>query len=131
MQKDQADRIKKLREQLEEVLLPIQIERLDQISLQARGVHALGDSKVREKLKVSEDQVAKFDEVRGSIQAKMKEKMKTLFQAGDRNAMREAFGKLRKKAEEEVLGVLNDQQRSQFEEMKGEPFKMPTGRFGN
>ncbi len=130
MRKQQTELAKKTKEQLEEVLLPGQIERLDQISLQVRGAGALDDEQVRQQLKISDDQIAKLAEARESVQAKMREKMQELFQSGDRDAMREAFGKMRTEVEEELFGVLTDDQRSQFNEMKGEPFKMPEQAFG-
>ncbi len=130
LQTELAARAKETKEKLEEVLLPDQIERLDQISLQVRGARALNDPEVREQLKVSPEQVAKLAEVRESTQTKMREKMQELFQSGDRTGMREAFDELRKEVDQETLGVLNEDQRAQFEKMKGEPFEMPDRGFG-
>jgi Spy/CpxP family protein refolding chaperone len=130
MQQDVAERAKQLKEKLEEVLLPGQMERLEQISLQVRGANAISDSDIREKLNISDEQIAKLAEVQESIQTTMRAKMQELFQAGDRDAMREAFGKLRKEAEENLFGVLTEDQQAQFESLKGEPFELPERGFG-
>jgi hypothetical protein len=37
---------------------------------------------------------------------------------------------MRKESDEQVLAVLTEEQRKQFDEMKGEPFEMPEGGFG-
>jgi Spy/CpxP family protein refolding chaperone len=130
MIQQQADRIKQVKEQLEEVLLPEQNERLEQIWLQARGVQALDDEQIRQQLNITEQQITKLAETRQSLQVKMREKMQELFQSGDREAMREAFGEFRKQAETELLDVLTPDQRSQFEQLKGEPIEIPELAFG-
>ncbi len=130
MRRTQVELAKQTKEQLEEVLLPEQIERLEQISLQVRGAGALEDEEVREQLQMSDDQIAKLAETRQSVQTTMRERMQELFQSGDRDAMREAFGKIRAEMEEQLFGVLTDEQKSKFQEMKGEPFKMPEQAFG-
>lgn len=130
MRKEQAERSQKTKELLEEVLLPAQMERLDQIALQAQGAGALENRDVREALKLSEDQIAELAETRESIQSTMREKMQELFQNGDRDAMREAFGQLREESEEKLFGVLTEDQNAQFEKMKGKPFDLPQQGFG-
>lgn len=130
MRKDQADRSQETREQLEEVLLPTQMERLEQIALQVQGAGALENPDVREALKISDDQLSRLDEARQSIQSTMREKMQELFQSGDRDGMRAAFGKLRAEAEQKLFDVLTSEQKSQLEKMKGEPFDLPEQGFG-
>jgi len=129
MRKRQVERSIEIREQLEEVLLPAQMERLEQIVLQAQGAVALENPDVREALKITEDQISKLNEARQSIQTTMREKMQQLFQSSDRDGMREAFGKLRSEAEQKLFEVLTEDQRSQLEKMKGEPFDLPAPGF--
>ncbi|MCG8648596.1 MAG: hypothetical protein MI861_02115 [Pirellulales bacterium] len=131
LQKEREERGKKMREQLEEVLLPQQMERLDQISLQLRGVQALNDPTVAAKLKITDAQKKELQETQDKMRQEMRAKMQELFQQGDREAMREAFVKIREEIESGILEVLTSDQRKQFEEMKGEKFEMPpNGLFG-
>lgn len=128
-QSEAAARAAQTKEKLEEVLLPEQMERLDQIALQLRGVGALNDDDIAGKLKITAEQKEKLQQVQEEQRSKMGEKMRELFSSGDRENMREAFGKLREEMEEAVLAVLTSEQRSQFDEMKGDEFEMPEG-FG-
>lgn len=134
MQKEQREKASELKLELETVLLPEQIERLDEIAMQVRGVQALGDPEIAAKLNITDDQTKKMEEVRGSLREKMQSKMRELFTNRDENTggnMREAFEEMRKGMEGEILAVLSDSQQKQFEEMKGEPFDMPEDAFGS
>lgn len=126
MQERRKKRETEMREKLEEVLLPEQLERLEQISIQSRGPRALEDPAIAAKLNFTDEQKTKMEDVR----SKSGERMRALFSSGDRDKMREGFEKLRKESEEEVLAVLTADQRKQFEEMKGKPFELPEGSFG-
>jgi hypothetical protein len=119
--KEQEERTKKMKEQLEEVLVLPQIERLEQLALQFRGIQALSDEKVVAALKITEAQKKKMEEVR----SKQGEQMRELFASGDRDKMREAFGKMRQEMEDGTLAVLTSDQKKEFEEMKGEAFEFP------
>ena len=48
-QKEQQERTAKMKEQLEEVLLPEQMERLEQIAMQIRGVSFINPSETTER----------------------------------------------------------------------------------
>ncbi len=121
------ERAAEMREQLEEVLLPQQIERLQEISLQIRGIQALDDPKVAEKLGLTEEQKSKLAEARQGQADKMRERMREMFQGGGgaQGNIREAMGKMREEMEEEILAVLSSDQQKKFEEMKGADFEMP------
>ncbi len=123
---DLQKRQKELREKLDEVLLPEQLERLEEISLQTRGTMALMDPEIAAKLNITEEQKAKFEEIRN----KSGERMREVFGSGDRDKMREEMAKVRKESDDASLAVLTAEQRKQFDEMKGEPFEMPEGTFG-
>ncbi len=127
MQKEREERVKKQQEQLEEVLLPQQMDRLKEIALQLRGVRALADDDVAKELKITAAQKTKLEEVQEQIGQEMRSKMQELFQSGDRDAMREAFTKMREESETQVLAVLTGDQKTQFEKMKGKKFDMPEG----
>lgn len=119
MRKEQAE---KRRAQLEEVLFPEQMERLAQLSLQLRGVAALADPEVQQKVGITETQVEKLKEFRTEQETKMRESMREVWQSGDREGMREKMKEMRDEAEAAVMKQLEPEQRKKFDEMKGEPF---------
>jgi hypothetical protein len=109
-----------------EILLPHQIKRLKEISLQLRGITALSDADVAKQLQLSDDQKKKLEE----ISRQNRERGRELFQSGDRDGLREKFDALRKEGEQKMLAVLTSEQKTSFEQLKGQPFKMPEGAFG-
>ncbi len=120
-----------------EILLPHQIKRLQEISLQMRGTSALSDPKVAAELKITDDQKKKLEETAKANMESVGKQMQELFQGGnrdrsdqDREKMRAQMQELRKQAEAKVLAVLTADQKAQFEKMKGEAFQMPEGEFG-
>jgi transcriptional regulator with XRE-family HTH domain len=130
------EQMEELEQKVEAVLLPHQLERLDEIQLQLRGADALTDENVAEKLGLSDDQVSQLESIRDETAAQMRE----LFQAGgfapgadvsdeDRQARREQFQQLREEASEKLLAVLTEEQQQQFDEMKGEPFELDMSQF--
>ena len=122
----------KIREQLEEVLLPEQMERLEQIEVQQMRAGALMNERVATELKLTakqkEDLAKKAEEAREEVISKMRE----LFQGGDRENMREKMEEAQKDMETKLVSVLTSEQKKAFEDMKGEPFEMPApqGRGG-
>ncbi|TWU42829.1 hypothetical protein [Novipirellula artificiosorum] len=129
MQEERAERAKKIEGQLDQVLMPAQMKRLKQIALQVRGVGALSDPEIQKELEVTDAQKKEMEEVRTRVQEEIRSKMQELMQSGDRDreAMQEAFSKVRTEIEDKVLAVLTSDQKAKFEEMKGEAFKMPEG----
>ncbi len=131
MRAEQEARNKKMREELETVLALPQMERLEEIALQVRGVQALTDDKVAAKLKITAAQKKELEAVQEKAQQEMRAKMQELFQGGnqggDREGIREAFTKMREDSEKQILGVLTASQQKDFEAMKGKPFAMPEG----
>jgi hypothetical protein len=112
-------------EQLEELLLPEQLDRLRQISLQQQGPGALTDERVAKKLEISEEQ---RNEIRAQVMEVargMGEELRELFRERDREKITEMMQKMREKQFEAAKKVLSDEQRKGFEEMLGEPFDMP------
>ena len=127
MRTQAEERAKEMMGQLEEVLLPQQLERLQQISLQIRGVQALEDPEVAKKLGITEEQKTKLAEAREAQGEKMREKMREMFQGGGgpQGDLRESMMKMREEMEKDILSVLTTSQQEKFEEMKGEKFEMP------
>lgn len=119
------------RKKVEETLLPHQVERLKQISLQVRGTSALNDPEVAKALGITEEQKAQMDKVREETFSRPREGGQ---QGGDREALRQRFEEMRKQFQEKTLAVLTAEQRAKLEKMKGEkidldPSELRTG-FG-
>jgi Spy/CpxP family protein refolding chaperone len=118
------------KEKLGEILLPHQIERLEEISLQQRGVAALNDEAIANQLNLTAQQKQRLETVVRENAESMRERMQGVFQSGDRDKMREQINELRAEVEAQVLAVLTREQRERFEKMKGEEFEMPQRDFG-
>ncbi len=131
MRKQAEERNAKMKEQLEEVLFPEQLERLQEINIQLQGIAALRNEDVAKELKITDAQKKELEEVQAGMMEKMREGMRELFTSGGgREGMREKIEKMREDMEGDVLGVLTSDQKKKFEEMKGEKFEMPEGAFG-
>jgi len=118
--KQQEERQTKEKDGIAKILLPHQLKRLNEISLQLAGTGALRDPEVIKELNITKKQQEEMQKV----QEKSGEKMRELFQSGDRENMREKFAELRKDIEKDVLGCLKSSQKKEFEKMKGEPFEL-------
>lgn len=110
--------------QLEEVLLPEQLERGRQIVLQQQGAAAFSDPKVIEKLELTDDQKKKIEEVQSAAREKMVAAMREAFSSGDREAIGKMMAESRESTLQEVLAVLTDEQRTKYEELRGEKFDL-------
>lgn len=143
MQAEAERRNKEMRAKVEEILLPHQLDRLKQLSIQRRGVSALRDPEVAASLKLSDEQKKQLD----TIAEETRTKMQTAFQGGGGAAnfrdlseeerrkrfeeMREKGAAMAKESETQTLAVLTDAQKKEFEAMKGEPFTFPQIDFSN
>jgi hypothetical protein len=130
--KDAAEREKKTREQIATVLDDAQMKRLREIWVQTLGVGALSNEEVAAELKITDLQKEEIADTQQEAGGEMFEKLRELGQQQDgdeaaRNAKRD---ELRKEMEEKVLANLNDDQRKQFEAMKGTKFDLPRSAFG-
>ena len=106
------------------VLEPAQMKRLEQITLQVEGTRAFLNPKVQTALKLSDEQK---DSIKTILEDSGKE-IRDLFKEGPGGFQK--IGALRKEAMKKVTGVLNAQQREQWEEMTGAEFQMAPGGFG-
>ena len=97
-----------------------------------RGVGALSDEKVAQKLEITPEQRKQLEETRESVRSSMQERMqdpeiRELFAARDREAIQKAFAKVREDFDKQMLDILTSEQQKSFAELKGEPFEMPEG----
>lgn len=122
MQKKAQAMAEETKKAISDVLLPHQLERLDQIALQMLGVRALEDKEVQQELGLTEDQKQQMQKAR----EQMAEKMRAMFAPGaDRpENPRERIESLRKETEQSVLAVLTAGQKEKFEKMKGPKFDL-------
>lgn len=130
MRKEGAERAVKERQELGKILLPPQMERLQEVAIQNMGLRALANPEVAAKLKLSDKQKTKLQEVQESSMEQMREQMRAAFQGGNREGMRERFQEMQKKVEADCMAVLSKEQKKAYEELKGEPFEMPQPSFG-
>lgn len=69
-----------VRKQIEEVLLPHQIDLLKKINFQSRGPYALSNPRILDQIKVSEEQKAQLTKIREELQAKLREVQQESFE---------------------------------------------------
>jgi hypothetical protein len=117
------------RKKLNDVLLPHQLKRLKEISLQTRGTRALTDAELAAELKLSEQQKTQIAAAVQENAENLGQQMREAFQGGDREQARAKIEQLRKAGDEKVLALLSAEQKAQYEQLKGEPFDMPRPEF--
>lgn len=126
---DQFD--SKAREELRDILTREQMMRLYQIRMQVRSViDSLDNRYVAGRLKLTDEQKAKVAEVGKEVQAKMSGlygKMRDASQE-QRSGLFQQFRSIRSAGDEKALGILTDEQKKAFEEMKGEKIELEIGR---
>jgi len=131
IQVEAEERAKKAKEKLSDILLPHQMERLEQIAIQAQGIGALRNQELAKKLDLTEDQKAAIKKDMEDARDGIREKMREMFQGdgGDAKTMREKMRELMKEVEEKALLNLSDEQKEKLEELKGEKFELPVRDF--
>lgn len=120
MREKMEAQVKEIQEKVNQILLPHQVKRLDQITFQMRariGGGGLGglidDQEMVKQLGLTEEQVQKLRQIRDEA----RERLRTLPQ------------QIQKEAEEKAMNVLTEQQKQMLKELMGERFEMPMG-FG-
>ncbi|HVC97263.1 MAG TPA: hypothetical protein VND64_26520 [Pirellulales bacterium] len=111
-------------EKCEKILSSEQVERVKQISRQARGAEALADGDVKLALKLSEDQNKQLETIRDAASQEMRGAFQ---QGGDQEAAQKKRAEIRKSAGEKALAVLSDEQKKEFEKLQGEKIELPEG----
>jgi hypothetical protein len=119
-----------VREKLGEILLPHQMKRLEQLSLQQRGIRALTDAQVVKELKLSAQVVEQINAQLEENQTAMREQMREIMQGGNRETARERLAEMRDEMDSKVLGKLTDAQKAAWKSLQGEDFEFPQFQFG-
>lgn len=117
-------------EKLKEILVPPQMERLQQLSLRQRGVRALTDPEVVEQLKLSSQVLAQITEQLEENQGAMRERLQEIMQGGNRETARDRMAQLRDEMDAKVLAKLTNAQKAGWEKLLGEDFEFPQFQFG-
>ena len=123
------------KKEIENILLPQQIDRLKEIALQAQGVRALQDKDVQNQLGLTPDQLDKLKKINENAMEKMQSSrpdFRAMMNLNDderqakMDEMRAKMEETRKKgqevlkqAENDAMGVLTAEQKDKFEKMKG------------
>jgi len=103
---------KEMEEQMNDVLLPHQVGRLEQLSVQSRMQRsgadgALASTEIRDRLGLSEEQLEQIQEIARESQTELQKKV----------------AELQKEARQKVLGALTPKQQEMWEELVGGEFK--------
>jgi hypothetical protein len=125
MRQEAVERARRQKARLAEFLSPEQLERLEQISLQAQGGFALTRDEVAAKLNLTDEQRQEITAQIRQLRREMGGQLRQLMQSGDRNAAREKVREARQRVEEKGLSVLTPEQKQQLKQLQGEPFDMP------
>ena len=104
----------KLQKKVDEILLPNQKERLEELSIQVRRGQALSDNKVAAKLSLTDDQKEKLKAISGDYQQKFRD----LRQGGGPPNFEE-MQKLRTEEGDKEMAVLTSEQKEQFTKLQG------------
>ncbi|MDG1896848.1 MAG: hypothetical protein P8J37_18235 [Fuerstiella sp.] len=123
---------KKTDQMLATLLEPEQVKRLGQIAFQVRirfGLIAvLKSDEMRDKLSITDEQIAKFDKVEEDASAARRKMFEGLRSGGggerpDFSKIGEMMAESRKETEKNVLAVVTDEQNAILASMKGEAFE--------
>ncbi len=128
MQADATKRAAETKEQLEEILLPAQFERLEQLAVQARGAMGIvSHADTAKSLAVTSEQSETMKKLMQTFGETMREQFDEMFRGGggDREKMAAKMKEVRTEMEGKVLALLDDKQKSEFEKLKGAPFELP------
>jgi hypothetical protein len=116
--------------EVDKILNDGQKMRLQEIAIQVNGPAALNDPSVVEQLKLTDDQKTKLEEARAENN-KVAEDAMADFGEMSREERREKFRELGDAAGDRLLGVLTDEQKTQFKEMEGDQIEIdPSELFG-
>jgi Spy/CpxP family protein refolding chaperone len=118
-QKKFADMVAANDKALAEILKPDQLKRLKQISLQLRGTMAIADPETVAALKLTDEQKEKVK----TIAEDFRKEAGNRAGGGDREEARKRRAEARKTAEDQLMAVLTDEQKTKWKELAGEPFK--------
>ena len=110
------------------IIKPEQRSRLDQLSLQRRGMRALADPNMAGQFNISSDQQAKIAELNQKYEEARREfRFNRDMSEEERDAKSDA---LRAEFEKNASAILSSQQRQAFEQKKGKPFAFADSQGG-
>ncbi len=124
MQAQMAERTKVAKEQLEELLLPDQFERLEQIAIQVAGVAALVSPSLAEKLGLAKETTDKMTKDVEASAEQGREMMNAAMRDRDFEGVREKVETMRQELNDKLIAHLSDDQKAKYEELKGKPFEL-------
>jgi Spy/CpxP family protein refolding chaperone len=108
-------------EKLDKLLEPAQRTRMQEIFIQVNGAAALQDEAVAKALQLSDEQKEKLEEVRD---ASRDEFMNAGLRDLDDEERAKKIEELTKSRDEKAVAVLTEEQRADFDEMKGDELKV-------
>ncbi|MHB8898989.1 MAG: hypothetical protein ACYC6Y_09605 [Thermoguttaceae bacterium] len=116
----------KVREQLRDVVPREKMMRLYQIRMQVRPVsESLASRFAAERLKLTDEQKAKLEEIKKDMQTKQSDLFGKARSGGsDRSGIFQQMRDIQTEADQKALGVLTEEQKKSFEEMKGAKFEL-------
>ncbi|HTQ39153.1 MAG TPA: hypothetical protein VMJ32_08990 [Pirellulales bacterium] len=132
MQKKMQERAKENRKKIADILLPLQMSRLDEISIQVAGAGALNRDDVAEKLGLTDDQKNKIKDLADDT----RQKIMDLFSNGppqddqERQDMQKRMADIRSQQTDKAMAVLTDEQKTKLEDLKGKKFDTSSLQFG-
>ena len=127
-----ADGIKEVREfeleRLEEVLLPQQMNRLQQIRFQILKRDSDGLQKLNRELSLTKDQISQINKVKVKLKGTLRELQQySREEQLTPNEIKEEVAAVRKENREKLLAILTSTQRSKLKQLEGEPFEIQIG----
>ena len=115
----------RMHQKMAEILKPDQIKRFDQIAVQNSGFFAFQMPHVRERLKLTEDQVAKYLAVQEELLQMAPSRAVIQQQAlADPEGMRKKADEAAKAAIAKVVATLTDEQKATWADLTGPPFRV-------
>lgn len=120
-----------------EILDAKQLARAKQLEIQQAGPRALAQSDVATKLKLTAPQQTKIQTILQGERDSMRQVFESFRNNGggqpsdeDRQKMFQKFQEARQAIDKQLLGVLTEDQKGQFDQLKGAPFTFPRPQFG-
>jgi hypothetical protein len=110
---------------IEEILLPDQRDRLDQIMLQLQGDRALSSDKWATKLGLSDEQRKQIQEAQDA----QDERVRRSIEEPRKDDSRQEMQKHRNETRRKIRDVLTNEQRQKLTELKGKPFKLAPSNY--
>jgi hypothetical protein len=124
-QKEMMSHHEKLAKLLQKTLKPDQAKRLQQIEFQLQGApYAIGNPKIAEELKITDDQKKKYMTVMQGMQEKMQALAKEIENGGNPQEIHPKMQELHKDQQAKAEAILTDAQKKQWKEMLGKPFNL-------